>query len=62
MFGSLGNLFAAMKRLASAVNHSAELFEAANGSLEERLAIDKSEDRADTESNGRSRKRLLPVK
>lgn len=59
MFG-LTDFFAALKRLTRAVNHSAELFEGANGQLEARLGIDESIDEADAipdavADNGRKR-------
>jgi hypothetical protein len=44
---SLSHLFAALKRLSTAVNRSAELFEAANDQLAARLAIDPGIDAVD---------------
>jgi hypothetical protein len=42
---ALGHLFTAMKRLTSALNKSAELFESANEQLEARLVVDPEIDR-----------------
>jgi hypothetical protein len=39
---SLRNLFAAVGRLTAAVAHSAELFEAANATLAERLGVEEA--------------------
>lgn len=52
MFGSFKSLFSALARLTASINKSADLFDAANVSLEERLSVDVQPEAPKTLLNG----------